>query len=167
MKIEGLENLRNTKTIVIDREDGRKVTVQIKSIGPRFHPDFMERNPQPAPPVELAREGRKPVRDEKGKAVYITRDDDPKYLAALNMYFLLSAVATICEGSDFAASGITLEASNDQKHTAPMAYYEAVFTELDDFGFTQGDLRQWGEAINEISGIGQKEVEAGEQLFQK
>lgn len=94
----------------------------------------------PSPPSRIARDaGGRPVRDERGQAVTLNDDSDPEYRRELELYHQRVAVLSVVEALR-ADPHVTFEAERPSGEAGWAAYADAVYAEMEQAGFTAGDL---------------------------
>jgi len=108
-----------------------------------FHQRLKHRGIQlPVPPIKIARDSAgRPLRDSQGQAMTLLDQQDADYLAALDRYHRCVAVLSVVESLqgdsqiDFETSCPASTAESDW-----MRYADLIFQELEEAGFTAGDL---------------------------
>jgi len=108
-----------------------------------FHQRLKLRGIQlPVPPLKIARDSAgRPLRDGQGQAITLLDQRDADYLAALDRYYRCVAVLSVVESLQ-GESQIHFETCRPDSTAESdwMQYADLIFQELEDAGFTAGDL---------------------------
>ena len=155
-------SIRETSEIVLFTDGGKEITLPIQDLPPTYADEMEGALPTPRPPKRgLLREGKKFVRDDQNRPLPDYDWDDAAYTRDLRHMRTLQLVYFVTEGVvqgnlDFEADKGTL---GDQE------YYEAVLKEMKAFGFGGGQVKRIADAVKELSGITDEELDAAKADF--
>lgn len=154
MRIRGCElSSEFTQSVSLSRPDGSTLALTLRPLPLGFQRRLRERGiVPPQPPVRVARESNgQPVRDASGCAMTLRDESDAGFAAAVELYHQRVAVLAIAESlkSDSRVEFEVQEPAGDGG--AWTAYADALFVELEQAGFTSGDLLHLCSAICRMS----------------
>lgn len=150
MRVRGQElTAIGAQRVSLVRGDGSTLPLLVRPLPLGFHRRLRSMGlVPPQPPVRVARDaGGAPLRDAQGHAVRLRDDGDPAYLAAAELYHQRVAVLAVAEALqgdpdvEF-ASRPPVEMGNSSESNAWTGYADALYAELEQAGFTAGDLTQ-------------------------
>jgi len=122
----------------------------------------------PTPPVKVARDSSgKPLRDPQGMATTYFDAHHPDYLKQLDQYHLAVAVLTLKEGLR-ADPQVTFDSLSPENDAGPVAWMEHtmdLFHELEQAGFTAGDLLKLCQEICRLSNLIDPALNAAQRSF--
>jgi hypothetical protein len=151
MRIQGVTAETYSRVIVLPREGGTDWTFTIQPLPLGFHRRLRTRGvTPPSPPTRVARDSAgKALRDEQGQAVLAGDVQDAEYLADLELYHQRVAVLAVEEALR-ADAAVTFAARRPDEGAAThprgesrspwCVYADALYQELEEAGFTAGDL---------------------------
>ncbi|MEX0715322.1 MAG: hypothetical protein WD066_01980 [Planctomycetaceae bacterium] len=132
---------RFTRTIELPRPDGTSLPLTLRPLPLGYHARLRERGiAPPAPPTRVARDSQgRPIRDERTMAILVADENDPAHLAAVEQYHQRVAVLVVAEalGAD---PRIEFETAAPRDDRGWAEYADALYAELADAGFSDGDL---------------------------
>ena len=149
-----------TRQFTLPRPDGTALTFTMRPLPLSFHRRLRDRGLiPPQPPTRIARDSQgKPIRDEAGLAVTLADERDPQFLTALEFYHQRIAVLAVAESLS-ADPNITFETTppastaTSVQDTAWATYADALYAELEQAGFTSGDLIRLCSAACRLSNL--------------
>jgi hypothetical protein len=143
-----------TRSISLSRPDGSTLALTLQPLPLGFHRRLRTCGiVPPQPPVRVAREsGGQPLRDSNGHALTLRDEHDPAHLAALELYHQRVAVLAVAESlkADDAVQFNSREPHGSEGSTWT-AYVDELFEELEQAGFTAGDLAHLCSYVSRMS----------------
>jgi hypothetical protein len=132
-----------TRNVSLSRPDGSTLALTLQPLPLGFHRRLRSCGVlSPQPPVRVAREsGGQPLRDGNGYALTLRDEHDPAHLAALELYHQQVAVLAVAESLK-ADDTVRFDSHEPAgcEGSAWTAYADELFEELEQAGFTAGDL---------------------------
>lgn len=173
MRIAGFDGdtFREEGEVTIARRNGRTVTLRLKALPLGFEQTIAERIPPPSPPIGGALYGRdgKPIKDpQSGKIVPWFNEKEPGYVKAqaeANRLEMAAMIHMAVEGDENIqfATPYTCDAKSDPKEWR--LFYEGIFRELRDFGFSPGDMLEVVREIMRVSRLDEASLEEAKKGF--
>jgi hypothetical protein len=154
----------------LPRTDGSSLTLTLKPLSLGFHHRLRQRGIHPpTPPVKVARDSAgRPVRDASGQAVTLSDVQNHAYLAELERYHQRIAVLAVVEALRGDA-GISFETPSPDEREANadewLRYADTLFEELEQSGFSAGDLILLCQEICRISNLLDDHLAAAQANF--
>ena len=154
---------------VLPRSDGSSLTFQLQPLPLGFHQRLRGRGIQPpVPPSKVARDAAgRPLRDAAGQAVTIADSQHPEYVAELERYHQRVAVLALAESLN-ADPAIAFDTPSPTAASAApewARFADALFDELEQSGFTAGDLILFCQEICRISNLLDDHLAAAQANF--
>lgn len=159
-------SIRNKSVVTLERssESGLPdIRLTIYALPPTYPDDAEAELPSPqARFTGFAKDGKGRVeKDANNKPVKLYDDDDPDYLKELARVRQLQSIKMIYDATDH--DEIQFDAKLDSQK--PEEFYTAIRQEMNDFGFSLGDFVALIEAVSEVSGIDDEDLEAARTDF--
>jgi hypothetical protein len=160
-----VESIRQTKEIELYTTDKVNVVLTIQDLSPSYADDMARELPEPAPPVVGALknpDGRGFVKDDKGRnqMEYDFLNED--YLAKCAVHRIHGLVFMVLQG----VSPDQMEfATTRDDGVSPQQYYSALMGEMKAFGFGIGQITKIANAIRDLSGITDEDIEQAQAGF--
>jgi hypothetical protein len=155
-----------TQTFALPRPDGTALALVMQPLSLGFQRRLRERGiVAPSSPTRVARDaGGRPIRDETGLAVTVADESDATYQAAVELYHQRVAVLAVIEalGVD---PNVEFEAQPPAGDTGWERYADAVHAELEQAGFTAGDLIQMCSFACRLSNLTGDHLRGAESNF--
>lgn len=165
MKVQNKSSFITTGAYTIERKDGEKITIPIRAVGPKYEVGIADELPPPQPPHVYARNSKgQIIRDAAGKPQKVHDEADPAYLAKAKRLNVLSLVAYIYAGT---ITGPDFEWTTKRGAENAETFYAAILDEMEEFGLSQGDIRDWWQEIATISRLLPEEVTEARDSFQE
>ena len=171
MKISG-QNLETdfVQPFSLPRPDGSTLSFRLSPLPLGFQNNLRKCGVvPPLPPVKVSRDSSgKPLRDAAGLAITQTDLTDSSYLAESELYHQRVAVLAIVEAlrND---SQVTFEAAaptvTDSASSAWASFADAIFAELEQAGFSAGDLIAFCDEICRISNMLDQHIKEAQANF--
>ncbi|MAT14597.1 MAG: hypothetical protein CMJ46_04930 [Planctomyces sp.] len=120
----------------------------------------------PLPPRRIARDSQgKPLRDDRGEAVFLKDEQDREYRLALDLFHQRVAVLIVAEGLK-ADPAIEFESQPPEGVNSDWcAYADQLYAELEAARFRAGDLLYLCQEIGKLSNLFDQHVEQSERRF--
>jgi hypothetical protein len=173
MKIAGFDGdtFREQGEVTIARTDGRIVTLKLKALPLGFEQTIAERIPAPSPPIGGALYGKdgKPIKDpQTGKIVPWFNEKEPAFIKAqaeANRLEMAAMIHMAVEGDENIRFDTpwTCQVTSDPKEWR--TFYEGIFRELRDFGFSPGDMLTVVEEMMRLSRLDPASIEEAKKGF--
>jgi len=142
VRIKGLQPRSSYSSVCeLPRPGGEAVMLRMQPLRLGFARSLSERGiVPPEPPVRVARDSAgRPLRDERGQAVTLAAESDAAYQRAMELYHQRVAVLAVAESLE-ADSEVTFETQRPSGETGWIEYADALYAEMEQAGFTAGDL---------------------------
>lgn len=125
------------------------------------------RLPHPYPPRRPLRDRNGPVRDGSGRPLMHDDDRDPAYLRAVARHQRRAGIATIVAALkvDPDVSFSTPEPDDGAGSDAWEAYYDAIYEEFREFGFSQRDFIKMMQTAGALNSVPEAEIEKAAATF--
>ena len=158
MRIEGhdAKSIKPTADVVLKRATG-DITLTVGALTPDFADKQEADLPSPQPRrIGFAKNKRGVVQlhPTTGKPIVTYDEDDPAYKAKRSKIQQLQTVKMIVDALEPGQLVFDTKRGGDA-----LEYYEGVRSEMVSFGFTVGDFRVLLDAITEVSGMDDEELE--------
>ena len=175
MKIAGYDgdSFREEGEIVLRRKDGRMVSLRLRALPLGFEQTIAERIPSPSPPIGGALYGKdgKPIRDpQTNKIVPWYNEKDSNFVKAQSEANRLEMAAMIhmaVEGDESIHFDTPCTCDRKSSPQEWKLFYEGIFRELRDFGFSPGDMLEVVREIMRISRLDEASLEEARKGFLK
>lgn len=144
MRIKGLQPRSSYSSVCeLPRPGGAGIVLRMQPLRLGFARSLRERGiAPPEPPLRVARDAAgRPLRDERGLAVTVTAEPDPEYVRQLELYHQRVAVLAVAESLEV-DSTVAFAAMKPDAEGDWASYADAVYGEMEEAGFTAGDLIQ-------------------------
>jgi hypothetical protein len=153
----------------LPRGTGEPLTLQLRPLPLGFHQRLRNRGiVTPLPPLKIARDsGGKPLRDAQGMVLTLTDQRQPEFLAEVNRYHQCVAVLSVVEAlaGDPAISFETTPPGEAATAETWRNYAESIFSELEQAGFTAGDLVLLCREVCRLSNLIDEQLTAVQASF--
>ncbi|REJ71574.1 MAG: hypothetical protein DWQ34_06115 [Planctomycetota bacterium] len=162
MKIAGRNNLNEFHEVCrLPRPNGEELALTMRPLPLGFSQRLRQRGiAPPSPPRRVARDSSgRAIRDESGLAVMVADEQDAEYGLALEAYHRRVAVLAVAESLQ-ADAQIEFESGAPDGNAGWEAYADSLFAEMEESGFTAGDLVQLCTFVCRLSNL------TGEHLTQ-
>lgn len=158
MKINGQSlSSRFTRSVELPRADGSVLILTLQPLPLGFHRRLREHQViPPSPPTRIARDSTgKPLRDAAGLAVVMADEQDSRYREELEVYHQRVAVLVLVEAlqSDPQIELETVRPAGDWR-----GYADAVYAELEQAGWSAGDLLYLCRIVSEMSNLSDRHL---------
>ncbi len=172
MKIKGMDSENGfveVGVLPIERRDGRKVELSMRSLPLGFTDVCEEKIPSPAPPAEgfvrgAGKKGKPFLRDpDTGKPVVFYNEKDLKYVARKREVNRLHTTMMLVESLK-ADPGVDFDVKREDCKTNE-EYYSRIWEEFGEFGFSIGDLGVIVDFMQEISNISPSDLKEAREDF--
>lgn len=165
MRILGHTALRaKTEDVCLGQtEDGESLVVRLTAPRLGFLARINDELPDPTPPiVGVKRRADGTVeKDAEGRPLQISNTDDPAHKKAVEAVGRMRTVAIILE-----CLGDQVEvAARERDYGTRAQYMQAVWDEMEEFGFTLGALEKLTRAAMRLAGVGDDEVAAAKEAL--
>lgn len=166
MRIEGQEKLGDySQEIRLPRPGGSDLVLTVTPLPLGFHRRLRQHGiNSPVPPRRVARDSQqKPLRDERGQALFVEELQDSVYLDALELYHQRVAVLVLVEG-------LKADSRVEFSTKAPLEgdwaeYADQLYEELEQAGFCAGDMIFLCREIGKLSNLFDAHVEERQRDF--
>lgn len=147
-----LTSIRQTKRV----EVAPGVELEIQDLPPTYGDELEAALPEPKPPSKgpLYDRNKRIERDQAGRPLLEYDWHDAEYLKALAEHRTLALVFFVTEGVVDGQLEFEVELNG-----SPREYYRAVLDEMKAFGFGIGQVTRIADAVRELSGISDADVE--------
>jgi len=164
MRIKGHDaaSIRPTRDVVLKRTDG-DITLTVSALTPDFADQQEADLPSPQPKrMGFAKDKRGiQLYPTTGKPIVLYDEDDTGYIAKKSKIAQLQTVKMIVDAIEPDQLIFSTKPGPDK-----LEYYEGIRSEMVSFGFTVGDFRALLDAITDVSGMDDEELdEATEDFF--
>lgn len=169
MRLKGYsgEFIRDYRKITLDRPDGTPpVMLTVHALPSTFMDEAELEIPSPTPPklgVSRNKKGRIDRDAVSGRPLILYDEQDPDYLREVAKVRVLQTFKMIIDALD--PDEIEFEA--DKPSMTPRAYYEACRKEMDAFGFSLGDYNALMQAVSDLTGVSEEDMQLAESDFFK
>ncbi|WP_437206457.1 hypothetical protein [Planctomicrobium sp. SH664] len=167
MKLNGAP-LTNTlvRTYALPRVGGDPLMLQLQPLSLGFHQRLRERGiVLPVPPLKIARDaGGKPQRDAQGNAVTLQDVNQPDFRRDLDRYHQRVAVLAVAE-SLRGDPCLTFDSPVPVSAEGWPIYADNLFTEMEQAGFTAGDLILLCREVCRLSNLLEEHLAHAQQNF--
>ncbi|QDT33637.1 hypothetical protein Mal48_28910 [Thalassoglobus polymorphus] len=159
MKLLGQDlELKFLQPFSLKRPDGRDWTFQLSPLPLGFQKKLRDKGiTPPTPPVKISRDSTgKPIRDHAGQVVTFTDLNSAEFLSDSELYHQRVAVLAVVEAlrNDSSVCFETVPPEVDGTNGLSWGdFADAVFQELEQAGFTPGDLLAFCDEICRISNM--------------
>ncbi len=156
-------SIRETKQITLTTLDGKGITVTIQDLPPTYGDELQAALPLPQPKLlGVLKDGKGKIeRDERtGKPIMQYDDQDAKHLKDTSQIETLHLVYMVLHGLEDGQ----VEFETPKGEDLP-AYYREVLREMKDFGLGMGQVTRIANAVRELSGITDEDVERATRDF--
>lgn len=160
MRVPGLQTRSSYSSVCeLPRPGGAGIVLRMQPLRLGFARSLRERGiVPPEPPLRVARDAAgRPLRDERGQAVTVAAETDTEYVRQLELYHQRVAVLAVAESLE-ADTAVKFTATKPDAAGDWASYADAVYGEMEETGFTAGDLIQLCTFACRLSNL------AGEQL---
>ena len=168
MKINGqYPQSHQVYSFTLNRTSGHPLTFRLRPLPLGFQNQLRQRGLfPPTPPVTVTRDSTgKPIRDQQGMALTQFDSNDQNYQADLELYHQRVAVVAIIE-SLRDDDEIVFESTLTGDHPSSWREYaDAVFAELEEAGFTAGDLISLCHEVCKLSNLTDQHLSAAQANF--
>jgi hypothetical protein len=125
----------------LPRPGGAAIALRMQPLRLGFARSLRERGlVPPEPPLRVARDSSgRPLRDERGQAVMTAAETDTEFARSLELYHQRVAVLAVVESLE-ADADVTFGARRPSGIEGWIEYADAVYAEMEEAGFTAGDL---------------------------
>ncbi|SFH68583.1 hypothetical protein [Planctomicrobium piriforme] len=151
------------------RVGGEPLTLQLRPLPLGFHQRLRNRGiVPPLPPLKIARDSAgKPLRDAQGMVLTLADQRQPEFLAELDCYHQCVAVLSVVEAlaGDPAVAFETAPPSETATAKTWRNYAESIFAELEQAGFTAGDLVLLCREVCRLSNLIDEQLSAVQETF--
>lgn len=157
MRIKGHDatSIKPTRDVALRREDG-DITLIVSALTPDFADKQEADLPSPQPRrLGFAKDKRGvQLHPTTGKPIVLYDEEDPGYLTKRSKMAQLQTVKMIVDAIEPDQLVFNTKLGPD-----PIEYYEGIRSEMVSFGFTVGDFRALLDAITDVSGMDDEELE--------
>ncbi len=159
MKLLGQNlELNFLQSFLLKRANGSELTFQLSPLPLGFQKGLRDKGvTPPTPPVKISRDSTgKPMRDHTGQVITHADTNSAEFLSDSELYHQRVAVLAVVESlrNDSNVSFKTASPSrNESDSTSWPEFADAVFQELEQAGFTPGDLIAFCDEICRISNM--------------
>ena len=168
MKIKGsAEQNELTTEVTLPRPGGENLRLRIQPLPLGFQRRLQEHGVEmPLPPRRVARDSTgKPLRDERGEAVFYQDEQDRGYRLALDLFHQRVAVLIVAE-SLRGEPDVEFEAKPPMGSNSDWCdYADRLYQELEAARFRAGDLLYLCQEIGKLSNLFDQHVEQSERRF--
>ncbi|MEZ6056543.1 MAG: hypothetical protein R3C01_07550 [Planctomycetaceae bacterium] len=143
-----------TRVVSLPRPDGSVWTFTLRPLPLGFHRRMREMGVvPPVPPTKIARDSTgKPLRDDAGLAVMQVDAHDAQYLGAIELYHQRIATLAFAEALK-ADTHASFETPSPAVGECWNTYADALYIELENAGFTAGDLISLCDEVAKLSNL--------------
>lgn len=159
-----VDSIQETQEVTLTEVDGEPVTVRVRDLPPDFQDKMEAELPTPQPPqtgVVRDDRGQPELDDQTGRPIPEFDYNDPDYRERKREIDQLQSVFIIVEG--LKEGEVEFQTAKDPED--PEKYYRQVRQEMKEFGFGMSHINKLAEAIREVSGIDEQEVEEARRGF--
>ncbi|MBT4865343.1 MAG: hypothetical protein HON53_09515 [Planctomycetaceae bacterium] len=155
-----------TKPVALPRPDGSSLHLLLSPLPLGFHSRLRKNGiVQPHPPTRVARDSScQPIRDKQGLAVLRTDEHDTGFVDELELYHQRVAVLVLAE-SLRADTNIKFETSPPESSDDWREYADHLYRELQQAGWTAGDLILLCDEISRLSNMLTDHIEETQENF--
>lgn len=149
-----------TKQVELPRPDGSSLCLTLSPLPLGFHSRLRREGVvRPLPLSRVARDSSgQPLRDRQGMALFTADENDPDYLDELERYHQRVAVLVLVE-SLRADPNVEFETRPPQAAGRWCEYADRLYGELEEAGWTAGDLTRLCDEIARLSNLVTDHVE--------
>ncbi|QDU78977.1 hypothetical protein Pla110_06810 [Polystyrenella longa] len=168
MKIKGAAEQNDfAAEVLLPRPGGESLRLRIRPLPLGFQRRLQEHGLEmPLPPRRVARDSNgKPLRDERGDAVFSVNEQDRDYRLAIDLFHQRVAVLIVAEGLQ-GDPDVEFESKPPEGAESDWcAYADTLYQELEAARFRAGDLLYLCQEIGKLSNLFDQHVEQSERRF--